>query len=244
MKHLVHVVFLMLLALFAAVGAHAMPLTDLLNGGSITAGDKLFDQWQLVSYTTSEPNRTFNAGNIDVQALNDGGLKPGPGLRFTASSNELAVTGDGTYAFLDLMLGFHVSALNLALLIEDNSLWLNDWYLSWLADGSNDLGVYIRETVGTAPGLDDLGVKNVERSLLDDVLSPDSKLFDSAVFPPQSQIWVTKNILVWSVDPTDTAALTGFDQRFSQTAVPEPSTFLLLGAGLGGLALLRRKTRK
>ena len=243
MKRPVIVVSLMLVVLCVAVGAYATPLTDLLNGGSIIAGDKLFDQWQLVSYAASDPSRGFNAANIDVQAITDGGLNPGPGLSFIAANNELSVTGDGIYAFVDLMFGFRVSILDPTLKIKDNSLWLNGWTLEWMSDGSNDLGVYIRETVGTAPGLDDLGVKNVERSVLDDVLSPDSKLFDSAVFPPQSQIWVTKNILVWSVDPTDTAALTGFDQRFSQV-IPEPSTYALLCISLGVIGFVRRKTRK
>jgi len=30
---------------------------------------------------------------------------------------------------------------------------------------------------------------------------------------------VTKNILVWATDMTDTASLTGFTQRFSQTTI-------------------------
>ena len=101
-------------------------------------------------------------------------------------------------------------------------------------DGSFDVGSYIRETIGTASGRDDLGTKNIEFSTLGDPQSSVSQLSDSAVFSPQSEIWVTKNILVWAVDPTDSAAIFGFEQRFSQetSAVPEASTLLLLGGGL------------
>lgn len=240
MKNLVKT--LTLLVALATVGsAHAIPLTGLFDGRSVIAGDKLFDQWTLVFQGTSD-GHTVNTDNIDVTPLGPVGsdpLDPGPGLRFVMLNNELAVTGDGTFAYIDLQFGFRVSVLDTSLRIKDNTLDVGG-RTSQIADGTNDLGFYILETIGTAPGLSDLGTKDVEVSYLDDVLTSD--LTASAAFAPQSEIWVTKNILVWSQDATDNATLNEFSQRFSQTrAVPEPSTLGLLGiAGLAGYLARRR----
>lgn len=233
-----------LLLSLTAAGAQAVPLSTLLGGGSIVANDRLFDSWFLTSYSTSDATRSFNADNIDVTALTDGGDKPGPGLNFSVSNGELTVTGDGIYGFIDLMFGFRVSTLDPLSRIGDNSLAYagGTAYWSVLVDGSFDVGSYIHESIGTAQGGSDLGTKNIEFSTLDagNGQVDTRKLSDSAVFPAQNEIWVTKNILVWAVDNTDSAGVFGFEQRFSK-AVPEPASFALIGIGLLGLGAMRRR---
>ena len=229
---------------FAAGGAQAIPFTDLLAGQSITAGDKLFDNFSVTFQDSSILGHTVNTDNIDVTALSDGGLDPGPGLQFDILNNEFQVTGDGVYAYQDFEFSFHVSVLDPTLKIKDISLGNHQASNSYTADGSNNLGSTIYETAGTGQGLDNLvsaGSMATEFSVLDDVGT--SNLSASANFAPQSDIWVTKNIAVWSTDVTDTANLTGFTQRFSQQTIPEPSTVLLMAIGIAGLGLGRRKLR-
>jgi hypothetical protein len=223
------------LVLVAAGAAQAISLTALLGGGSIQVNDKLFDDWQVIFEDTSDFH-AVNTDNIEVSGLVDGGLDPGPGLQFDILNNEFDVTGDGLYAYTDFSFGFHVSVLDPLYKIKDNSLRLESASLLNITD---DLGMYILEDITDAAG-NLLGTKNVEFSQLVGV-GGTSDLTDTAEFDPQSEIWVTKNILVWATDPGETASLGRFSQRFSQVPIPEPSTWWLMGLGLVGLAGAGRK---
>lgn len=230
MKKSLHLLSAFLLAIIAAGSAQAITLTELFNGGSITVNDKQFDQWTLIFQDSSEPGRTVNTDNVEVTPLTDGGRDPGPGLQFDILNDEFLVIGDDSYAYLDFQFSFRVTVLNPQEKIKDNSLELTGLDGEYTGDGDNDLGIYIQEWVGTALGLNDLAIKEVTANVLDDVET--YELFDSAAFPPQSQIFVTKNILVWAQDSTDFARLLHFTQRFSQVHISEPTTLALFGLGL------------
>ncbi|MCB1723977.1 MAG: PEP-CTERM sorting domain-containing protein [Gammaproteobacteria bacterium] len=222
---------------FAVGGAQATSLTDLLGGASITIGDKLFDDFQFIYEDTSDFH-TVDTDNIEVTGLADNGS--GYGLRFEILDDEFMVQGDDIYAYLDYSFGFHVSVLDPGYLINGVSLEGLLAGTSRDPDGFNDIGSYILESVGTASMLDDLGVLDAEHSVLDDVVFTD--LGGSVNFAGRSEIWVVKNIAVWAQDSTDNAHLDGFDQRFSQVAVPVPGPLALIALGLVGLGWSRRSS--
>lgn len=212
----------------ASLNVQAALLTDLLNGQSITAGDKLFDQWSVL-YMDSSDFRTINTDNIIVTALNDGGLDPGPGLKFEILNNEFLVEGDGIYAYLDYMFGFRATVLVPGLQIKDNSLYLTD---KELLSPSTLASVFIKEDIYTDNTLNTaLGVKDVEFSIVNGVAI--DKAFDAASFNPQNSIYVTKNILLEAGDIGESANLMGFEQRFSQVvSASEPAMLWVLTAGV------------
>ena len=58
---------------------------------------------------------------------------------------------------------------------------------------------------------------------------------------PEPTLFVTNNFVVRATGGVTSATLTNFSDIFGNEEVPEPSTFALLGAGLGAAAWLRRR---
>ncbi|MCE9589452.1 MAG: hypothetical protein K8S99_02895 [Planctomycetes bacterium] len=221
------------LLVVAVSNAHATQVNTTLkvlidNGWTVTAGDKLFDRFSFSGDALPE--------NFQVIALNDGGLDPGPGLHFNVLNNAMEVfDGDSK----SVQIGFRVTVLNPNLRVKDVSLSLLQG--GFTVDAPEDeAGVTIIESVGTTSGSSDLSQLSV--SAYDPGVPT---LTDSGAFTGRSEIWVTKQISVFTGDLDDYANLTSFEQRFSQEpAVPEPITAGLTVLALSTLALTATRRRQ
>jgi len=219
----------MLVVAFATTSAQAVPLSDLFAGQTMTVDDKLFSNWELFQVTDPEFSAPIDLSLIDVTGLDDDPLNPG--LHFEANG-QLTVSG---LDFLDLNFGFDVTVMDPGFRIKDNSLEITEF-----AMGDLNLGglILIEETIFDAAG-NEIGFKE---AFVDNFLF-EEQLFDSAEFADMVTISVEKNILIAGDDFDDVVELISFEQHFSQKAVPEPSTWLLMGVGLAAIGVVRRRKR-
>lgn len=198
-------------------------LAELFAGGSIQANDKLFNNWGLERNAGSVAP---NLGLIDVIGLDDGGLNPGPGLRYNGNGALAVVGGD----FIDLAFNYGVWVLNPPPEIVDNSLEILN--AAVVGDGF----LVIDETVFDQ-GLNVIGNKHVE---IDPAFGTEI-LFDELEFDKMTHLVVEKAIFL-DAGFFGAAALNVFEQRFSQA--PEPGTLALFGVGLVALGFMARRNRR
>lgn len=211
-----------------AENSQAVLLSDLFQGATITADDKLFNAFTLINLQTV--NGGFaNPTQIDVTPLVDDPLNPG--IKFTAAFDALGTpSGHTGPSSVQFTFSFNVSTTNQLPLIKDNSLLINGWAF----DSGPLASIQVSEQVFDTDGVL-LGTK------LASVTPQTQNLSDTLQFSPRSFVRVVKQINIVGPGDNDMARLTMFEQRFSQ--VPEPSSLTMFAAA-SLLGCLRRGVRR
>jgi hypothetical protein len=224
MKNILRASFLVLGAIGLSSVASATVVTATITGldpacNCLVVGDKVFDNIIVQGFD----------GEVNVSGLEDNGVE---NILFGAG---FAVNNG---ASADFQIFYHVTALAGLITSIDQSFNLT-------AAGNGGI-IAIGETVFSDSAFT-FAVAQSSVSYIfgvTDANDPPGELLqgDQLNVPNLSQVWVTKDVNLQSVAGGFVAA-TILKQSFHQTAVPEPMTLSLMGVGLLGLGLLRRRMR-
>ncbi len=221
--------FALLAMLPASARAAQTTLDVLLAGGDIVSGDKRFYGFE--NYLQSG-DMNINPATIDVFTIStlqpDGTIEYG--IRFQRAAGwEL----NGANKLYDMSLDFLVTATDPNKLISDNTLEITG---NHIGGGEAHLveGVVDFQTGAT------LANKEVYINIGDTGVD---KLIDHQVFTSfVKTIRVSKDFQLQTRNsPNDNIFVSHFDQTFSQ--VPEPTSVILMGIGIVGVAGLRIRNR-
>jgi hypothetical protein len=189
------------------------------DGFSCTVGDKSFSDFTFLS-TAGGSGLAVTQSELSVSPQT---TLAGFGLLFSSGAIEIdnTVTTNPALSFVDVSLGYTVTAPNPPD-IKDADL---------VVAGGTTGGGTARVDETLTPG----GTLTVIIPTTTDMIN---------ISPPVASLDVLKDVLVEV--PANTlgdANITAIGQHFSQTTVPEPATLAIIGVGLLGLSIARRRRR-
>jgi len=195
--------------------AATMPLSDLLGGGTIQSGDKVFSD-----FTYLASGDMPSAGGINVVTIQD--QNGDYGIRFQGSFID-QVGGDAS----DAVITFNVSVA------PGSNLAISDVTMS--ANPAVFAGPGLASVTETfLPAITD------DKLVVYDFGGGNDKLLDHIEFAQTyTTLPVQKDIILHATGDTGAVTMSFLDQTFSQ--VPEPSSLLLALGSLLGLGQIRRR---
>ncbi len=187
----------------------------------------LFTQFQYLS-SSAGTGVALPASAVAVAPLVNAA---GTGFGFQISGGFAA----GPNSVSDGILQYQVSTINTQPLLSSVNLSFNGTFTgSGIASVSENYcpgGTVVPPGAGCSTGLSNIFVQNSNGV---------TRLQSAAMFPGVSSLTVSKDIQV-NGGTSGTATISSVTNQFQ--AIPEPSAFLLLGSGLVGVAMVRRRLR-
>jgi hypothetical protein len=194
-------------------------------GFSCQISDKIFSEF---TYAPSSGGNGVAVPDTAVTLTPDFSNPSNPGFHFSSSAWTVSSLATDTFdSFVDSTINFRVTVVGNQPFLEDNTLTLDSFFVS-------GPGAFAAVDESYNPDPSGLGL-HVNSG-------PPPTTVDHSVFPNVSTIHVTKDLFIGAeAGTTSTASISQFSENFSESQVPEPMGFVLLGSGLLGLGVIRRR---